>query len=79
MAELDMSETISAFHAQRPRLLQEHGPAWVVFVGADFKGAFKEFDAAAAFALDKFADAQFLIRHTEEHIPHVPLVVVEAA
>lgn len=79
MAELDMSEAISAFHAQRPRLLQDHGPSWVVFVGPDFKGAFKDFDAAAAFALEKFADAQFLIRHTEEHIPHVPLVVVEAA
>ncbi len=79
MAELDMSETIAAFHAQRPRLLQEQGPSWVVFVGADFKGAFKEFDEAASFALEKFGDAQFLIRHTEEHIPQVPLVVVEAA
>lgn len=79
MAELDMSETISAFQAQRPRLLQEHGAAWVVFIGAEFKGAFREFDAAATFALEKFADAQFLIRHTEEHVPHVPLVVVEAA
>lgn len=79
MAELDMSETIAAFHAQRPRLLKEHGPSWVVFVGADFKGAFKEFDEAATFALDKLGDTQFLIRHTEEHIPHVPLVVVEAA
>lgn len=79
MAELDMSEAISTFQAQRPRLLQEHGPSWVVFVGREFKGAFKEFDQAAAFALDKFNDAQFLIRHTEEHIPHVPLVVVEAA
>lgn len=79
MAELDMSEAISAFHVQRPRLLQEHGPSWVVFVGTDFKGSFKEFDEAASFALGKFADAQFLIRHTEEHIPHVPLVVVEAA
>ncbi len=78
MAELDMSEAISAFHAQRPRLLTEYGPSWVVFVGADFKGAFKEFDGAATFALDKLSDVQFLIRHTEEHIPHVPLVVVEA-
>lgn len=79
MAELDMSEAISAFHAQRPRLLQEHGPSWVIFVGSEFKGAFKEFDAAATFALNTLSDAQFLIRHTEEHIPHVPLVVVEAA
>lgn len=79
MAELDMSEAISAFHAQRPRLLQEHGPSWAVFVGPEFKGAFKEFDDAANFALNQFSDAQFLIRHTEEHIPHVPLVVVEAA
>jgi hypothetical protein len=79
MAELDMSEAISAFHAQRPRLLQEHGPSWVVFVGADFKGLFKEFDDAATFALANLGDTQFLIRHTEEHIPHVPLVVVEAA
>jgi hypothetical protein len=79
MAELDMSEAISAFHEQRPRLLQEHGPSWVVFVGADFKGSFKEFDDAASFALTTLGDTQFLIRHTEEHIPHVPLVVVEAA
>lgn len=76
---MDMSETIAAFHAQRSRLLQQHGPSWVVFVGADFKGAFDSFDAAASFALDKCGDAQFLIRHTEEHVPHVPLVVVEAA
>jgi hypothetical protein len=74
-----MSEAISAFHTQRPRLLQEHGPSWVVFVGAEFKGAFKEFDEAATFALDKLSDAQFLIRHTEERTPHVPLVLVEAA
>jgi len=79
MAELDMSETIAAFHAQRPRLLQEHGPSWVVFVGADFKGGFKEFDEAATFAVANFGDSQFLIRHTEEHLPHAPLVVVEAA
>ncbi|QGZ96352.1 hypothetical protein [Terricaulis silvestris] len=79
MAELDMSEAISAFHAQRPRLLQDHGPSWVVFVGAEFKGSFKEFDDAATFALDKLGAADFLIRHTEEHIPHIPLVVVEAA
>lgn len=79
MAELDMSEAIAAFHAQRPRLLQEHGPSWVIFVGADLKGSFKEFDEAASFAIDKLGDAQFLIRHTEEHVPHVPLVVVEAA
>lgn len=79
MAELDMSEAISAFHAQRPRLLQEHGPGWVVFVGAEFKGSFKAFEEAATFALGKFSATQFLIRHTEEHIPHVPLVVVEAA
>jgi hypothetical protein len=79
MAEIDMSETISAFHARRPRLMQEHGPSWVVFVGVEFKGAFKTFDEAAAHALENFSDAQFLIRHTEEHIPHVPLVVVEAA
>lgn len=79
MAELDMSEAISAFHEQRPRLLQEHGPSWVVFVGPELKGSFKEFDEAATFALTTLADVQFLIRHTEEHIPHVPLVVVEAA
>jgi hypothetical protein len=79
MAKLDMSEAISAFHAQRPRLFQEHGPSWVVFVGAEFKGAFKEFDDAASFALASLSHAQFLIRHTEEHVPHVPLVVVEAA
>jgi hypothetical protein len=79
MAELDMSEAIAAFHAQRPRLLQEHGPSWVIFVGPEFKGAFKDFDAAAVTALEKYAADQFLIRHTEEHVPHVPLVVVEAA
>jgi hypothetical protein len=55
-----------------------HGPSWVVFVGREFKGAFKESDQAATFALEKFNDAQFVIRHTE-HIPHVPLFVVAAA
>jgi hypothetical protein len=79
MPELDMSETISSFHAQKPRLLREYGPSWVVFVGVEFTGAFKTFDDAAAHALENFSDAQFLIRHTEEHISHVPLVVVEAA
>jgi hypothetical protein len=49
-----------------------------VFVGREFKGAFKESDQAATFALEKFNDAQFVIRHTE-HIPHVPLFVVAAA
>ena len=79
MAEPDMSEAIAAYHAQRARLVQQYGPSWVVFVGPEFKGSFNQFDEAASFALAKLGDTEFLIRHTEEHVPHVPLVVVEAA
>lgn len=78
MSDLDLADDIAAFHAQRPRLLQKYGPRWVVMVDQTFEGAFDEFEQAATFALEKFSDRPFLIRHTEEHEPHIPLVVVEA-
>lgn len=76
--DTDLSEEISAFLAQRPRLLKEHGPSWVVFVGKSSKGSFPTYQNAIAMALKSYPNEAFLIRHTEEHEPHVPLVVVEA-
>lgn len=76
MANLDLIDEISAFDAQRPRLLSEHGAKWVVFTGRQFKGAFPTFEEAAEFALTTFPNADFLIRHTEGIEPQIPFVVV---
>ena len=77
MTEVDLSTEIAAFLRERARLAREHGPAWVVFVGDEFKGAFGDFAAAAKFATSKFGATPFLIRNTFEAEPQFPFLVAE--
>jgi hypothetical protein len=77
MAETDLSTEIAAFLRERARLTHEYGPSWVVFVGADFKGAFEDFAKAVAFATTTFPNAPFLIRHTMAPEPQFPFLVAE--
>jgi len=69
---------IRAFDAMLPKLRREHGAVWAVLVGTDFKGGFKDFAKAAEFAVSKFPDKPFLIRHTEQHTAHIPFMAIEA-
>lgn len=77
MAETDLSTEIAAFLRERARLTREHGASWVVFVGAEFKGAFDDFAKAAAFATSQFPNTAFLIRHTFATEPQFPFLVTE--
>ncbi len=78
MTETYFAEEIAAFHAIRPSVRQERGPGWVVIVGSDLQGVYPDYERAVEAAIEKFPNTQFLIRHTEETPPHIPLVVVEA-
>ena len=40
-------------------------------------GTFPSFEAAAEFAVQRFADREFLIRHTDSKPAQVPFIVVE--
>jgi len=73
----DLSREIAAFFRQRSDLLSKYGAAWVVIVEDDCKGHFSEFDEAARFAIAHHRDQRFLIRHTTEPEPQIPMVVVE--
>lgn len=77
MTETDLSTEIAAFLRERARLAREYGPSWVVFVGADFKGAFEDFADAATFATSQFGDTPFLIRNTFETEPQFPFLAAE--
>lgn len=69
---------IQAFDTMLPTLRQNFGPVWTVFVGADLKGKFEDFEQAAKFVVAHFADDDVLIRHTDQHVPHIPFVAVDS-
>lgn len=77
MREMNLAEKISAFHAMLPTLRATHREGWVVVVGSECEGDFASFEAAAAFAVERFSDREFLIRHTDGRVAQVPLIVVE--
>ncbi len=72
-----LAKEIDAFERLLPTLLREHGAVWAVMVGQDFKGAFRDFAAAAEFAVATFPDGKFLIRHTDMPQAHIPFIAVE--
>ena len=78
MAATDLSREISAFLKRRSELLRDYGSAWVIFVGDDLEGHFERFEDAARFAVDRFGGEHFLIRHTTDPEPQIPMLVVEA-
>ncbi|MGH7025484.1 MAG: hypothetical protein ACREEB_18100 [Caulobacteraceae bacterium] len=75
---MNLAEEISAFHTLLPKLRAKHQEGWVVIVGANCEGAFPTFEAAAAFAVERFPDREFLIRHTNASPAQVPFIVVES-
>lgn len=77
MASVDLSVEIAAFMQQKPALIREFGSAWVVFVRDVCEGHFAEFQDAARFAVKNFATSTFLIRHTDDLSPQVPMFIVE--
>lgn len=74
---VDLSREIAAFRRTKPKLIQDFGSVWVIFVDDDLKGHFLSFQEAANFALEHFPDEQFLIRNTTEPPLQIPLVAVE--
>ena len=78
MPETDFAEEIAAFHAIRPSVRQARGPGWIVIVGSGLQGVYSDYEQAVEAAIEEFPNTPFLIRHTEEAPPHIPLVVVEA-
>ena len=78
MPDTDFAQEISTFHAILPAVRKEHGPSWVVIVGPELKGVYPDYERAIEAAIEAFPSTPFLIRHTEERAPHIPLVVVEA-
>lgn len=77
MPTMDLSNEISAFLTQRARLAAELGPQWVVFVDGKCQGHFDAFDEAARYALEHHRSRRFLIRHTSDQQPVIPLMTVE--
>ena len=71
-----LSEEIRAFEQLLPKLRQDCGSAWIVMVDKVLKASFSEFQQAAKFAIDKFPDRQFLIRHTDQQQVDLPFVSV---
>lgn len=69
---------IKAFDAMLPKLRRTEGAVWAVMVGDQLKGTFDEFERAAMYAIEKFGDQEYLIRHTQEHTAHIPFIAVEA-
>lgn len=78
MTNTDLSSEIAAFMRQKPKLVADYGSSWVVFIGDVCRGHFALFEEAAKFAVANYGQEQFLIRHTTEPPPQIPLVFVDA-
>lgn len=78
MESAALEQEIVAFNAMLPKLRQEYGSVWAVLVDRAFKASFADFGQAAKYAVENFPDKPFLIRHTEQHAPHIPFVAIEA-
>lgn len=76
MTTMDLTRELEAFQQSKPQLISEFGSAWVVFVLGDLKGHFDTFQQAAEFALEKYSDDRFLIRHTTEPPLKIPFAAV---
>lgn len=57
-----LKDDITAFEKMRARLESEHDREWVVFHAGAFVGAFRDFEAAAEQALNRFDVGPYLIR-----------------
>jgi hypothetical protein len=57
-----LRDDIAAFDRMRRELEAKHRHAWVVFHGGQFVGAYADFEAAAADAVERFDAGPYLIR-----------------
>jgi hypothetical protein len=57
-----LKDDITAFERMRGELEAQHDHEWVVFRGGLFVGAYKDFEAAAEDALERFDLGPYLIR-----------------
>ena len=57
-----LRDDIAAFERMRTKLEAEHDQEWVVFYRGNYVGAFKDFEAAAEEALERFDVGPYLIR-----------------
>ena len=78
MESAALEQEIAAFDAMLPVLRREYGSIWAVLADGDFKAGFTDFGQAAEYAVAHLPDKTFLIRHTEQHVPHIPFVAIEA-
>lgn len=75
----NLSDLISRFLALHAELRRRYGRSWVVLTGETIDGGFATFEDAALFALDRFAERPYLIRHTDSPEAEVPLMVIDGA
>ena len=57
-----LTEDIAAFDRLGVQLLKEHKGEWVLFQDGAFVGAYPDFQAAAAEAVERFGAGPYLIR-----------------
>jgi hypothetical protein len=76
MTEAALQMEIDAFERDVCQYRKIWGPSWVVVVGAEAKGHFSEFNAAARFVIDTYPEADVLIRHTDPEPEFLPLIAV---
>jgi len=77
MLERDLTPEVEAFLRQRAALRARYAAQWVVFSGEEFRGAFSEYEGAARFAIEHFADSPFLVRNVDAEDEQVPLIFAE--
>lgn len=78
MRENALDSAISTFERLLPGIRDRYGASWVVVARDDVQGAFPTYREATEFAVGRFEPGTFLIRHTQEHAPYIPFMVVEA-
>lgn len=77
MAVVDLSRDVAAFEAQQEDLRNSYGDQWVVFFEGAFSGAFRSYDKAITFAIQKFGDADFLLRRIVERPVTIPMLLAD--
>lgn len=78
MHKVDLTDEVRAFLRDRADLKAEHGSKWVVYLGQEFRGAWEEFEDAAAFAMKHFGGQPFLIQDIDARDECVPMVFAGA-
>lgn len=70
-----LDRQLQAYHRLRPQIRDENSDGWALIAREALVKVFSEFDEAAAYAEEHFADEQVLIRHTAEHRGIAPFIV----